>query len=171
MPVYIGALLTDMKTGPLGRWDYSTVIDIFLPRVNLSSFAQDDIFSRRNVFAVETPKGWEVFKAVNAQLVAPNTYRLSKLLRGLDGSSVGMRDMILAGARVTLLDIGWTALTVKESYIGERINVTAQAAGRKSGDLEIEYKANYLRPLPPVCLLYTSPSPRDATLSRMPSSA
>ena len=25
--------------------------------------------------------------------------------------------------------------------------------------------------LPPFCLLYTSPSPRDATLSRMPSSA
>ena len=25
--------------------------------------------------------------------------------------------------------------------------------------------------LPKVCLLYTSPSPRDATLSRMPSSA
>ena len=25
--------------------------------------------------------------------------------------------------------------------------------------------------LPPICLLYTSPSPRDATLSRMPSSA
>ena len=25
--------------------------------------------------------------------------------------------------------------------------------------------------LPPLCLLYTSPSPRDATLSRMPSSA
>ena len=31
----------------------------------------------------------------------------------------------------------------------------------------------YIRPQPPsdVCLLYTSPSPRDATLSRMPSSA
>ena len=26
-------------------------------------------------------------------------------------------------------------------------------------------------PLPQTCLLYTSPSPRDATLSRMPSSA
>ena len=26
-------------------------------------------------------------------------------------------------------------------------------------------------PLPYICLLYTSPSPRDATLSRMPSSA
>ena len=31
--------------------------------------------------------------------------------------------------------------------------------------------SNGLTPLPPYCLLYTSPSPRDATLSRMPSSA
>ena len=28
-----------------------------------------------------------------------------------------------------------------------------------------------VRPVHPICLLYTSPSPRDATLSRMPSSA
>ena len=187
LPVYMGALLTDMKTGPVGRWDYGTVIDIFLPGVNLSSLAQDDVFSRRNVFAVETPKGWEVFKAANAQLVAPNTYRLSKLLRGLDGSSVVTMDIIPAGARVTLLDIGWATLPVPESYIGERINLTAQAAGREGEDLEIEYKANYLRPLAPVhikinridtdiiiswiCLLYTSPSPRDRQKSRMPSSA
>ena len=34
----------------------------------------------------------------------------------------------------------------------------------------IEYK-NYIQALPYFCLLYTSPSPRDATLSRMPSSA
>ena len=31
--------------------------------------------------------------------------------------------------------------------------------------------ADSIRSVPKVCLLYTSPSPRDATLSRMPSSA
>ena len=30
---------------------------------------------------------------------------------------------------------------------------------------------NFMRRMSPGCLLYTSPSPRDATLSRMPSSA
>ena len=35
-----------------------------------------------------------------------------------------------------------------------------------------EVKPNYIfAALPGTCLLYTSPSPRDATLSRMPSSA
>mgnify|MGYP003310802378 CR=1 FL=1 len=35
----------------------------------------------------------------------------------------------------------------------------------KSGSLPLRDYVNY------ICLLYTSPSPRDATLSRMPSSA
>ena len=39
----------------------------------------------------------------------------------------------------------------------------------KSGVRAIESKCNM--DSPPGCLLYTSPSPRDATLSRMPSSA
>ena len=47
-------------------------------------------------------------------------------------------------------------------------------AGFSRDDIEVETERNVLtvsaRKAPP-CLLYTSPSPRDATLSRMPSSA
>ena len=38
-------------------------------------------------------------------------------------------------------------------------------------DAHLELAAAALGALVPTCLLYTSPSPRDATLSRMPSSA
>ena len=34
-----------------------------------------------------------------------------------------------------------------------------------------QHRASYRNINPQACLLYTSPSPRDATLSRMPSSA
>ena len=37
--------------------------------------------------------------------------------------------------------------------------------------LEIEEGRKYIKVWSYLCLLYTSPSPRDATLSRMPSSA
>ena len=37
--------------------------------------------------------------------------------------------------------------------------------------LKIQEKESFNELLPRTCLLYTSPSPRDATLSRMPSSA
>ena len=38
-------------------------------------------------------------------------------------------------------------------------------------DVRVEWNVVVEDGLPEVCLLYTSPSPRDATLSRMPSSA
>ena len=40
-----------------------------------------------------------------------------------------------------------------------------------SGDVFYEGPINPINPIPGACLLYTSPSPRDGLLSRMPSSA
>ena len=39
------------------------------------------------------------------------------------------------------------------------------------GNLKFEAGVHRVQRVPQTCLLYTSPSPRDATLSRMPSSA
>ena len=41
----------------------------------------------------------------------------------------------------------------------------------KKGDQCFFYHSNIGKEIVGICLLYTSPSPRDATLSRMPSSA
>jgi len=149
-PVYFGALLTDLPRGPVGRWDYGAELDVFLPGVSLSSRSEDDILSGQNRFAVETQSGWEVMQAVNAELVASNIYRFSKLLRGLEGTATDMMDIISAGARVTLLNGGWKDLSVPETYIGETISLSAQAAGRTSDVTEFAYGAKHLRPLPPV---------------------
>ena len=63
--------------------------------------------------------------------------------------------------------IGGLAASLRLSHMGYNVKVfeTAETAGGKlrtitgqTGEIDI-------------CLLYTSPSPRDATLSRMPSSA
>ena len=45
-----------------------------------------------------------------------------------------------------------------------------KGSGKKFG-IEVERIDGYRGPIDVTCLLYTSPSPRDATLSRMPSSA
>ena len=47
------------------------------------------------------------------------------------------------------------------------VAATKGAAGSAAGKVEIFYASGKKA----TCLLYTSPSPRDATLSRMPSSA
>ena len=61
-------------------------------------------------------------------------------------------------------------------YVAKRENLSPElirdevAAGRMVIPANINHLAKSLEPMC-ICLLYTSPSPRDATLSRMPSSA
>ena len=59
------------------------------------------------------------------------------------------------------------ASDIPDAYIavGNLVNVTDDGGLRHNGKI-IEITEDYIN-----CLLYTSPSPRDATLSRMPSSA
>ena len=61
-------------------------------------------------------------------------------------------------------------IDVREPYEYEEFNIGAKLIplGQIGQHIE-EFKANADKEY--VCLLYTSPSPRDATLSRMPSSA
>ena len=51
-------------------------------------------------------------------------------------------------------------------FVSTDIKLTGDATGLITGDLTLKGVTK-----PVTCLLYTSPSPRDATLSRMPSSA
>ena len=149
-PARIGALLTALPSGPVGRWDMANIMDIFLPSAALSSISDDAVYAGGNRFAVETTTGWEIFQAGNAELIAPSTYRLSRLLRGQDGSDADMQDVIAPGARVVWLGAGWDDLSVPNSLIGESIPINAIAAGRQSDTLHHTYKAVHLRPLSPV---------------------
>ena len=146
----IGALLTDLPSGPVGRWDTANVIDVLLPSVALSSLSDAAIYEGGNRFAIETATGWEVLQAAKADLTAPSTYRLSRLLRGQYGSDTDMPDIILSGARVVWLGAGWQDLPLPEVYIGEAVPITATAAGRDSDTVYHNYKATHLRPLSPV---------------------
>ena len=70
--------------------------------------------------------------------------------------------------------------TIKHISKLSRISVEEKRAEKLAGDLNSifdfieklnELKTDNVEPLTSVCLLYTSPSPRDRTRSRMPSSA
>ena len=92
-----------------------------------------------------------------------------------------------------LTKAGWMAALIPEQYGGSGLSLTAASvimeeinrAGGNSGACHgqmynmntlirhgsEEQRQTYLPKIASGCLLYTSPSPRDATLSRMPSSA
>ena len=88
-----------------------------------------------------------------------------------------------AGSQSALLTLaGWGLTTLLAQQSGHPADVVAVVTSLEyklplDGDLQIAVSINaeerdrFAQRLSRRCLLYTSPSPRDATLSRMPSSA
>ena len=66
---------------------------------------------------------------------------------------------------LTALLVGCGLSLVNAQYQARHLFIELERSQSKARQLDIEWAQLQL------CLLYTSPSPRDATLSRMPSSA
>ena len=75
---------------------------------------------------------------------------------------INARKYISSGTVASAYD-AWTQDKLLERLWGEHIHLGFYPSGKKNIDFR-KAKVQF-------CLLYTSPSPRDSTLSRMPSSA
>ena len=99
---------------------------------------------------------------VNSAPVAERTGRRRRLARERGASEVFMLLMI-----IPLLLFAGLAYDAGMAFTARRSATNTAAAAARAGADQVEEDIIYLTG----CLLYTSPSPRDATLSRMPSSA
>lgn len=77
---------------------------------------------------------WEMFAFAEAELVAPDVWRLSRLLRGLGGEEALAARTVSAGARVVLLDRAVVPLASGLSSIGAEMSLRVGPADRDSGD-------------------------------------
>lgn len=102
----IGKTLFDFYSGPLWNWDTANNLYVQIPSTQgLSSL--DDLFvlAGGNTCAIRNPDGqWEILQFATAELIAPDQYKLTRLLRGQLGSEYAMRDPAAAGAPFILLD-------------------------------------------------------------------
>lgn len=118
-PARMGVTIEDFHAGPASRFDMANALVVELSSGTLTSVTDLLLFDGENALAVETEPGvWEVVQAANAELVAPNTYRLTRLLRGQRGSEDAIRPTVAAGARVVLLDGQLVSLPVAIGDIG-----------------------------------------------------
>ena len=86
----------------------------------------------------------------------------------VDGHVITLKEDVPAGHKVTLKDFAQGENIIKYGYpIGHAL--TAVEQGHWINENQI--KTNLAGLLDYTCLLYTSPSPRDVLVSRMPSSA
>ncbi|GAB5457396.1 MAG: glycoside hydrolase/phage tail family protein [Henriciella sp.] len=114
-PSSIGQLLSPMSAGPLGRWDEASFLDVELVGGDLSSLSEIAVLSGANRLLIETVSGWELLSFREAELIGADQWRLSGLLRGLNGSE---SSEAVTGAVVVLVDENLVQAKFFESEVG-----------------------------------------------------
>lgn len=84
----VGRTQTPLFRAPTGLWDNGAPVRVALTAETVSSAAEDAVIAGANLMAIGdgSAANWEVFQFAQADLVGPNTYDLSRRLRGQAGT-------------------------------------------------------------------------------------
>jgi hypothetical protein len=105
VPAIVGETLDALPGGPVARWDRVNSFRVRLASGALTSRSDIRVLNGANAAAIRNPDNtWEIVQFCNAELVEKNTYLLSRLLRGQQGSEAAMAMPHEAGALFVLLD-------------------------------------------------------------------
>ncbi len=154
----LGKSLFDFWSGPLYRYDKSNVLRVTLDFGELASVTEEALLNGANFAAIENGDGeWELLQFQTATLVAPATYDLSVLLRGVNGTEPAMRNPVAAGARFILVNSAVTATNLRPDEIGLTLNYKYGPASEDLDEPSYGGEAHAflgfgLRPLSPVHL-------------------
>jgi hypothetical protein len=133
-PATLGVTTADFARGPLWRWDRVNTLDVRLFNGTLTSASELAVLGGANALAVETDTGWEIVQFSTADLTAPDTWRLTNLLRGQLGTDADMMDTIPSGARVVLLDAALEQLHLGAAEATLPLNLRYGPQGKTIGD-------------------------------------
>lgn len=151
-PAHLGVLDAPLGAGPLGIWARDADLRLVLFNGHLASEPADAVLAAANRIALQHDDGgWEVIGFAQADLVAPQTYRLSGLLRGLRGTMPGPA---AAGNGLLVLDGRAQAIGLEAEQVG-LVRPLIAYAGPRDGQgtvLEVTADATPALPLPPVHL-------------------
>lgn len=162
----LGELFEPLLPGWLSLWDMANTATVVLHSGHLASANDSAVLAGSNRIAVETGAGWEIVGYASAELIAPQTYRLSRLLRGQTGTDFAMTGAA-AGARVIVLDGRPLAVEVPAGWLGETVPLLAYA-GAADGEgtvFETEPGLGPVLPLAPVHLRALRDAGSDVTIS------
>ncbi|KUL96105.1 Gene transfer agent (GTA) orfg15-like protein [Bosea sp. WAO] len=155
-PSIMGETLTPLQPGPLWRTDRHASVDVRLRGGSLSSITAEAALAGGNAFALIDPVGnVEIVTAARAELLGPQAFRLSQMIRGLGGSEPAAGRILATGARVVVLDGAAEVLSATLDELGRswRYRVgpaNADVAGPAMRELVATVGTAALRPLAPV---------------------
>jgi hypothetical protein len=155
-PATMGELRFDFYRGPEGRWDKGNELWLTLYTGTLSSKLRIDVLAGANALAVENADGdWEIVQFRDAELVGPNQWKLTTLLRGQAGTESAMRNPVATGARVVILDRALPQLRLTLDQFALPFFYRWGPAGKPLSDASFQgaertFQGVGLRPLSPV---------------------
>ena len=118
LPATLGRLETDLGFGPFDGWDETNTPEIYLPGGGLSSADADSVRAGQNRLLINDGTAWELIGWQQAELVGEDQWRLSKLLRGLNGSPILS---VVAGGQVILSDEALVEVTLPNEAFGQAL--------------------------------------------------
>jgi hypothetical protein len=137
-PAIIGSTLDTLGPGPPSRLDLVNSLTVRLGQGALVSVSDADMFAGKAAMAIQGADGlWEVFAYATAQLIGANTYRLSRLIRGLGGEESLCARTIAADATVVLLDNALFPVAQGLSQLGATLQLRVGPANRDHADAAV----------------------------------
>jgi hypothetical protein len=143
-----GAIITDLATGVSVTWDEFSEVEVLLSSGSLASVSELAVFNGANAALI----GEELVQFQNAVLIGENTYRLSRLLRGRQGTewAMGLHD---PGDRFVLLSPALYTTAIANNLIGRELYYKTVSVGNSLGntdELAFTYTGKNLKPFAPV---------------------
>ncbi|PWJ85317.1 putative tail protein [Pseudaminobacter salicylatoxidans] len=122
-PARMGRLLEPLGAGFEGRIDRKASLIVELFDAEASSVSRLQLLNGANAAAVRAHNGvWEVLQFQTAEEIAPDTWRLTDLLRGQLGTADAMETGAMTGADFVVLDDAVQPAGLLPSEIGRTLN-------------------------------------------------
>ncbi|MEM9369941.1 MAG: phage tail protein, partial [Pseudomonadota bacterium] len=103
-PALMGELAEALPVGQPNRWQ-RVEVEIILPGAGIAAADELSVLNGANAAAVKRPDGdWEMLQFQQAELIAPNRYRIGRLLRGQRGTEGLGFTPLAAGSRIVVLN-------------------------------------------------------------------
>ena len=131
-PAVIGIVTAPIQPGSIQLWDRQTQLMVELFSGHLSTASSEAVLAGLNRLAVQCDDGnWEIIGFTGAELVTASNYRLSGLLRGLEGTGE-TSSPISIGNQIMLLDDRAIARDISPEVLGSAISATVFAGAHDS---------------------------------------
>jgi hypothetical protein len=143
-----GAIITDLAHGTSETWDEFSTVEVLLSSGSLASVSELAVLNGANAALI----GEELVQFQNATLIAESTCRLSRLLRGRQGTewAMGLHD---PGDRFVLLSPALYTTAIANNLIGRELFYKAVSVGNSlgnTGEIAFTYTGKNLKPFAPV---------------------